>query len=147
MEVAFNRVRAEHALFRAISLEIALEQGRPHHWVSLLRELAHHARYEDETLYPYVVERVPSTREAAEHARQEHVWIEEELGKVAACVRESRPYKGEFFPALLHHFAEEERNILDVAVRAGVRETPEGTIGRAWELAQSLRTRSRTPRA
>ena len=150
IEPAFTRLREEHRLARLL-----LEATQRHldgaayssgsDLADLLDALDDHVRYEDTALFPYLGAQVPDLAAALDHARAEHAELGEHLFALTADLRAGRRYQGPAIPDLLHHFAEEEAQIVGPALAAGLARTPAGTPGRLLAWATDIERLSVSP--
>ncbi len=144
IEPAFTRLREEHRLARLV-----LEATRRHletrggelvgrELAELLEALDDHVAYENRVLFPYLRGQVPALAPALDHAREEHEYVSEHLFALVAALRAGRRYEGPAIEAAIHHFDEEERDILAPAVAVGLARTPAGTPGRLIAFAADI---------
>ena len=144
IEPAFTRLREEHRLAR-----LALEATRRHldahggelvgrELADLIEALDDHVDYENRVLFPYLRGQLPALAEALDHASEEHGYIGEHLFALVADLRAGRRFQGPAIEAAIHHFDEEERDILAPALAAGLARTPAGNPGRLTLYAADI---------
>lgn len=138
-EPAFTRLREEHRLARRL-LEATgwylkapgdREVGRE--LAELIEALDDHVAYENRELFPYLRGQLPALAPALDHSREEHEYVSDHLFALVTALRAGRRYEGPAIEVALHHFDEEERDILAPALAAGLTQTPAGGPGRmSW---------------
>lgn len=140
LEPAFRRLRAEHRVLRAVlvAAEAGAARSRGRRLARHLAALGEHAAYEEEVLFPFLVARVPDIAAAVEHAEGEHDYFAWHLPRLLGALRAGREYEGPMIAALRHHFEEEERDILEPALDAGVVATPLGEPGHLLAVHDAL---------
>ena len=140
LEPAFRRLRAEHRVLRAVLVvaESCGTRARGRRLARHLDALGEHAAYEEDVLFPFLVARVPEIEAAVEHAVGEHEYLAWHLPRLLAALRAGRRYEGPVIAALRHHFEEEERDIFDPALDAGVLATPPGVPGHLVAIHEAL---------
>jgi len=143
IEPAFTRLREEHRLGRLLLEAVGrhlrgegVTEGAE--LAELLDGLDDHVAYESGVLFPYLRGQLPQLAEALDHAREEHELVAEQLFALASALRRGRRYEGPAIEAMLHHFEEEEAQIVDPALAAGLARTPAGNPGRLTTFSADI---------
>jgi len=144
IEPAFTRLREEHRLGRLLLEAIGRHlngRGTPKEaaeLAELLDGLDDHVAYENGVLFPYLRCQLPQLAEALDHAREEHEIVAEQLFALASALRRGRRYEGPTIEVALHHFEEEEAQIVGPALAADLARTPAGNPGRLTTFSADI---------
>ena len=144
LEPAFTRLREEHRLARVVLKatwrHLDGRGGEPagRELADLIEAIDDHVTYEDRVLFPYLRGQLPGLGPALDHAREEHEQVADQLFALVAALRAGRRYQGPAIEAALHHFDEEERDIVEPGLAAGIARTPAGNPGRLLLFAADI---------
>lgn len=137
IERPFTRLFEEHRLGRLVLNVVehhladpGAATGTGAELAELLDALSDHMAYENGVLFPFLRREVPHLAEAIDHAHEEHEYLGDAVFALSAALRAGRRYEGPAITATRHHFDEEERDLVEPALAAGLKRTPAGKPGR-----------------